>query len=137
MDLFFSEEMRISQRASWPVGNIGIKYPELFSPYIPSMVQNLENPVHDAVLRNSLRILGAIDVPEDLKGEVYEKCFNFLAEPKNPIAIRVFSMSVLTNIADQFPELKDELIDLIESYYEHGSAGYKSRARKCLKQLRT
>lgn len=136
MNLFLFGELRISQRASWPVGDLGVKDPHLFEPYIESIVKNMHNPVHDAVLRNSLRILGSIEIPEELQGEVYELCFNFLLDLKFPIAIRVFSMTVLSNIAKNFPELKEELISVIEEHYPHGSAGFKSRARKCLKILR-
>lgn len=136
MELFLNGELRISQRASWPAGDLGIKQPKLFLPFLPAIIENMDKPVHDAVLRNTTRILGHIDIPEEYLGEVYEKCFNFLSNPKQALAIRVFSMTVLTNIADTFPDLKDELIAVIEEHYPHGSAGYKSRAKRCLKQLK-
>ena len=44
-------------------------------------------------------------------------------------------MTVLSNIACQFPELKDELIMTIEEHMPFGSAGFVSRGRKVLNRL--
>ena len=133
--LFFSKDNRISQRASWPLGYCAIANPELIFPYLEQMVQNLENPIHNAVKRNSIRILGEIDIPEPLLGTVADICFRFLDDPKEAIATRVFSMTVLLNITKKEPDLANELRIVIEDHYDHGSAGFKSRGRNILKAL--
>jgi hypothetical protein len=56
---------------------------------------------------------------------------------KQPIAVRVFSMTVLCNLAGKLPELKNELIPLIEDQMPYGSAGFISRGRKVLKDLKS
>jgi len=52
MDCFFHEEMRICQRAAWPVGILGKSHTELLYPYLEAMLTNLNTPHHDAVVRN-------------------------------------------------------------------------------------
>jgi len=136
MDLFFDKDMRISQRASWPVGFCGEAYPILIYPYLKQMINNLDNPVHNAVKRNTIRIMGDIELPEDLLGEAADICFRFLDDPKEAIATRVFSMTVCFNITKREPELANELKIIIEDHYPHGSAGFKSRANRILKELR-
>ncbi len=137
MDCFFDDEYRVCQYAAWPVGILGEKHPEFIIPYLAKMVSNLDNPKHDAVIRNTIRTLQYVEVPEELEGEVYERCFNYLLSPNYPIAVKVFSMSVLAKIAMKIPELKEELILAIEDYLPHGSKGYQSRAKRVLTMLRS
>ena len=44
MACFFDANLRICQRAAWPVGDLGEKYPELIIPYLPEMIKNLTHP---------------------------------------------------------------------------------------------
>ncbi len=128
MECFFADNYRMNQYASWAVTVIGEKEPQLILPYLNSMIAALDNPKHDAVVRNTVRLLQFIDIPEELEGKIYDKCFEYLNNPKKATAIRVFSMSVLAKIAMKYPELKEELIKSIELYYSGGSKGFKSRA---------
>jgi hypothetical protein len=135
MELFFSPEYRISQRASWVMSHCADRHPQLIIPYMEAMIQNLDNPLHDAVIRNTVRIFQDIEIPEPLMGEIADKCFNYLNSPQYAIAIRVFSMTVLYKISLAFPELQNELKMVIEEYLPFGSAGFKSRGKKILKNL--
>jgi len=135
MDCFFDEKMRICQRASWPVGLIADKKPELLHPYIQRMLDNLDTPHHNAVLRNTFRTFQEIDFLEDLEGAVFDKSFDFFLDVNNAIAIRVFAMTVCGNIALKYPELADELIPVIEEHLPHGSSGLRARGGKLLKAL--
>jgi hypothetical protein len=136
MDCFFDENLRLCQYASWPAGMIADQNPELIIPYLEKMLNNLDTPHHDAVLRNTFRTLQNLDIPEDLEGLAFEKAFDFLSNPQNAIAIRVFAMSVCGNIAKKYPELKQELIPVIEEQLPYGSAGFISRGMKVLKALK-
>jgi hypothetical protein len=136
MECFFDKDIRICQNASWPVSYVGTKFPELLLPYLPLMIKNLENPVHDAVVRNTVRTWQNMIIPEEYLGEIYEKCFNYLIEPKIAIAIRAFSMTVCANIAMNIPELKQELFIAISEQIEMGSPGIRSRGQKILKSLK-
>jgi hypothetical protein len=64
-------------------------------------------------------------------------CFGYLSDPKEPIAVRVFSMTVLANMAKENPELKNEIIPIIEDQLPFGSAGFRSRGTKVLKILKS
>jgi len=128
-------EWRFNQWAAWPVGYIGRKYPKLIIPYFEDLIRVMDNPSHNAVLRNTIRILEDIEVPEKYEGEIYQRCFVFLNDPDQPIAIRCFSMSVVFNIAKKYPDLKNELIASLELHMPYGSAGFKSRGNKILNYL--
>ena len=136
MDLFFSnDDWRLNQKAAWVLGHCMDQHPNMIVPYIPKLIQNLSNKVPDAVKRNTVRCLQDVDIPEDYLGEVAEICFNYLNSSEEPVAVKVFSMTVLANICLKFPELKNELIPTIEQQLPYSSAGFKSRAKKVFKQL--
>ena len=93
--------------------------------------------IHDAVKRNITRFLQFITIPKKFQGAVVDICLEYLANPKEAIAVRVFSMTVLTNMATENPELKNEIVPLIEDQLPFASAGFRSRAKRTLKQLKS
>lgn len=61
--------------------------------------------------------------------------FDTLNSGREPVAVKVFSMTVLFNIVQVYPELSEELEISIEEQMPFGSGGFKSRGRKVLKDL--
>ena len=134
--LFLHDESKVVQRAAWPVSYCVEAYPALVKKHWNELVSYLHKPnLHDAVKRNSVRIMQDIVIPEQYQGEVMNRCFTYLESPGESLAVKVFSMSVLANLAKTYPEIKPELTLLIEDQLPHQSAGFKSRAKKVLKQL--
>ncbi len=136
MQLFFSDNLRHCQRAAWPVGFLGEKYPELLEPYMSPMLSNLELPKHDAIVRNTLRTWHFMDIPEEIEGPIFDRCMKYLMDTNQATAIRMFSMVICSNLAMKYPELKEELIPIIEDYAPHGTVGFRSRAKRELIRLR-
>ena len=137
VDIYLEGPYRITQRAAWPLSYCAIEYPALLKPHFPRLIKFLSKPnQHDAVKRNTLRFLQFVEIPKSQKGHVVELCFQYLTHLQEPIAVRVFAMTVLTNLAKEYPELKNELIPMIENQLPFGSAGFRSRALKCLKVLK-
>lgn len=137
MKIFFDEDYRLSQRSALTVGDIGRRTPSMVIPYYDKMVQNLDQPRHDAVVRNTLRIFSeAPEIPESLEGILYEKCFNYLTTKDSPLAVKVFGMTVLARLANKFPDLKEELVFTIEDLIPHNTVGFRARAKKLLPGLK-
>lgn len=136
MDLFLKGEYRTTQRAAWIVKHCADEHIDLVIPYINRMIDRMvEANVHDAVKRNVARILQDIEIPRRVAGKVATICFDWLASANEPVAVKVFSMSVLANLAKQEPDLKNEIRILIDQQMPMGSAGFKSRGKKILRQL--
>lgn len=137
MRCFFSNEYRVTQRAAMVVSDCFDRNPELMRPYLTQLVENIEqDDIHVAVQRNTVRILQFIDIPEELQARLFDRCLSFLIDSKMPIAVKAFSMGILYNICKDFPELKAEVIPLIEQELSHTeSAGVRSRAKNILKKL--
>lgn len=135
LKLFLGNEYRVTQRASWAVSYCAEEHPQLVKPYLSKLVKNLEKPgLHDAVKRNTLKMLETIAVPRSLQGQVADLCFKFLLS-QEPVAMKAYSMTILLNICKEEPDLKNELRLIIEDTMMLGSAGLKARGKRVLKEL--
>lgn len=137
MHLFLTDVYRVVQRVAWPIGIIGEKQPALIMPHLPQMLGRMtEAGVPVAVKRNVVRLLQFADIPEELHGRVMNICFDLLADVNETIAVRVFSMSVLAQLAKTYPEIKHELKLIIEDTLQHEpAAAFIARSKMVLKQL--
>lgn len=131
-----SNNYRLAQRASPVVGHLAEHNVAFIVPYLGKLINNLNGHIHDAVKRNTIRMFQFVDFPEELLGEVADKCFKYLDSEREPVAVRVCSMTVLCNIVCKVPGLKDELTMMIEDHLPYGSAAYKAKAKEVLAKLR-
>lgn len=128
---------RITQRATWPMSYCVEKHPGFIKPHFNTVTKLLEDPdLSVTVKRNLLRMLQFVSIPVRFQGRMADCCFGFLANKKETVAVKAFSMTVLANLAVNNKELSNEIIPLIEEQLPYGSAGFISRARKVLKQLK-
>src|SRR5580700_2959316 len=136
INLFFKGEYRITQRAAWPLSYCVRRYPELIAPYYRQLLDNLgRKDIHVAVIRNTVRLLQDVSIPKRWHGRVMSLCFDFVAEPETPIAVKAFSLSILSNLSKDYPEIRSELKLIIEGQWEQATPAFRSRARRILKGL--
>ena len=135
--LFLHDEYRVVQRAAWPVSYCVMQYPSLINKHWKGLINHLKKAnQHNAVKRNGLRLMQEIKIPEKYHGEIMSLCFTFLESPREALAIKVFSMTVLGNLARIYPDIIPELTLIIEDQLPQQSAGFKSRAKKVLKIIK-
>ena len=112
MKLFLEGDYRVTQRISWVVSHCASAHSWLIMPYMEPMLQNLL---------------------QDLQGLAAEVCFQYLNDSQIPVAIRAFSMTVLGKIAQQHPDLQEELKIIVEDQLPYQSPAFVSRAKRILK----
>ena len=136
VEIMLGTNQRLTQRAAWVLGFVADRAPYLLEPWLPKMVAKMREPgIHVAVKRNVIRILQDMEIPDAVLDDVTDVCFEFLADPQEAVAVRVFSMTVLGNVCHKIPELKSELRLLIEEHWYHSTPAFRSRGKKVLKQL--
>ena len=69
-----------------------------------------------------------------MQGIVADVSFRFLSDPKEPIAVKVFSMEVLFKMAKYQPEIGRELKLIIEDQLPYSGPAFSSRARKVMQR---
>ena len=135
-DLFINDEYRVVQRAGWPMSYSVIAHPEFFNKHFADLIKNLQKEnLHNAVKRNSIRLLQDVNIPEKHQGEIMETCFKYVASPTEAVAVKAFSLKVLGNLANVYPEIIPEIRLLIEDQMSVRTAAFKSRAKQLLQRF--
>jgi hypothetical protein len=134
--VYLAGPYKITQRAAWPLSICVERYPHLVVPHLRTLLSHLATSgIHDAVKRNTLRLLQFVEIPVRFHGKVIDICFHYLQANQEPVAVKVFAMTVLSRLVKNLPELKKELRLIIEDQLPYASAGFISRARKVMKAI--
>jgi hypothetical protein len=62
-------------------------------------------------------------------------CFEYIENPKEAVAIKAFSLTILSRLAKKYPEIISEIKLLIKEQAPVQTAAFTSRAKKILKEL--
>ena len=132
----FSGDHQIAWRACWIIDNAAEEFPELLVDKLPDLIAGLLATKDSSLKRHFTRILCRYQIPEEYLGAIVNRCFELLT-PSEPPAVRVYAMQLLFNITILQPDLKGELISVIQGLMEEGgTAGFINRAEKLLRLLR-
>lgn len=132
----YDDDWCVTQKASWPLSYAVQAHPELIKPHFGKLLKNLKKPkLHDAVKRNTIRLLQDISIPEKFQGDLMNTCFDYISSPDEKPAVKAFSLTILHNLSREYPEIKQELKAIIEDRWDYESAAFRSRAKKVLKTL--
>lgn len=132
-----SDNQLISNRAIWVLTHCADIEPERIRPFHEILINHLKkNKLHSGVVRSIVRIFQTQPVPEKLQSFMLDKCYDFIKNPSEAIAVRAFAMTVVFNISKPYPELLNELsIVLSHLNIEEESAGIINRAKHTLKDI--
>lgn len=134
--LFLHDDDRVMQRAAWPLSYAVIGHPALIKKHLGPLIRNLKKPgIHNAVKRNTIRLLQYITIPRRFQGELMNTCFAYICDPAEKPAVKAFSLTVLQNLARLYPEIKPELKTIISDRWDVETTAFRARARKVLKSL--
>ena len=112
-NLFLNGEYRVTQRAAWPLSYCAIAHPSFIKKNFEKLINNLAKPdLHNSIKRNTIRLLQQIEIPEKLEGAVMEICFNYVESPKEAVAVKAFSLTILSKLAKKSPEIIPEIKSL-------------------------
>ena len=137
LELALDKDHLLSSRAMWVMSHCSdidykrVKYYEV------KLIENLKNEyLHNGVIRNTLRLFQKHPVPKKQETFVLDKCFEYIKNPSEAIAVRAFAITVVFNISKPYPELLDELLLVLQhmSVTEEGP-GIRSRVKNTIKTI--
>ena len=136
VDITLNSKHPKSWRAAWLMDKINDKAPEMIINYIPGIIEQLKVEKSDGKKRHLLKLVSLKEIPGEYLGFLTDFCIAIFTSSKEPIAVRVHAMQILGNIALKEPDLKPEIVLIMQHEMEnHGSAGIVSRCKKILKKL--
>jgi len=131
-----SKNQKDAMRASWLLSHLWDRSPQLLRPFQHELTELLFQTDSDSVRRNILRILDGMPVNESDMGNLIDVCMQWMLSENHAIAVRCNAMQILFRICQVEPDLSGEVKACILALNDYGSAGFKSRANKIVKQLK-
>jgi len=136
MNLMLHDEFVIAQRAAYPLSYCVQDHPELIKPWFGRLIKKIQQKdIHDAVRRCALRIFEIVDIPEKYCGILFDLSHKYLHNINESIAVRAFALTVMSNIAQKYPDLKNEVRVNAESLLQCGIPALESRSKRSLREL--
>jgi hypothetical protein len=139
LDLAYEQKSPVSMRAA-RVADLSCElHPELIRPYLVRMVRDLPDLKDMSVKRVFMHILIRHSWVEDEEamGKLVDTLFKWLTDDDQAIAVKAYSIAILENITKILPDLRGELILVLEEaapVWESDALRY--RARKLVRKLR-
>lgn len=130
-----SSSVRMIQNASWAYTLIAEKNPNSIVNHHAQLISLLLHSNNKTLTRNIIRLYQFVPIPKSIESELYDFCYQAIGNPKTPIAIMAFSMTVCYKITQKYPELVHELILAINTTLPYGSAGVRNRGQYILDKL--
>ncbi len=133
--LIYSDISRIPNLAAWALEKCVAQNPAFLTSYIHEVIDFLPQIRYSGLRRSLLKSLTFCDIPEERLGELLDICLDWLQDPKIKTAVKIYSMHILLDIARKEPDIRFELIPVIESQLDHNTVGFNNRGKKTIKAL--
>ena len=141
----YSEMMAVAMLDKYPVSMRAAriltlctsKNPTLIRPHIKTIIQSLESTKVEGVRRGFFKILSEVPdlINEECLGLLADLAFDWMGDPKQAIAIRVYAIDLLLHVVKKYPDLRYEFVGNLETIMEDGSSGLKSKCKHTLRKL--
>ena len=135
LQLALHEKDPVAWRACWVLDGSDELKPGLARKHISKIVKALPGLESKGTLRSLLRLLSRYEIPKEEQGLLIDLCFSYLVSELYPVAVKVHAMQIIYMHVLLYPELKDELVAVIEDQIDNNSVGFLSRGRRLIKQM--
>lgn len=125
------KDQRIASLAAWAMSHaVGLDKTILKLPHHKKLLAIITKTGNNAVKRNIMRAWQWVKLPQELVPDIADIAFRLFSNPAEDIAVKVFSMTVLESCLQFIPEMKEEVLFIIEKDLPHGTAAYQVRAAR-------
>jgi len=116
LDLAYRQEPPLCMRAARVADLCCERHPELIRPYLVKIVNDLPGLQDMAVKRVFMHILVRHSWVEDEEamGKLVDILFKWLMDDTQAVAIKAYAMIILENISKVLPDLKGEMLAVLE-----------------------
>lgn len=122
-------------RSAWIFEEACLKDRDLLIKYLVPIAQLFPHLKHIPLRRMLGHILSESVIPDKFESDILDAAFVWLQDPNMPAAVRVHCMTIVFNLSKKYPELQQELKEVLQYYYDTGSAGFRNRAGKIIRFL--
>lgn len=126
-----------SNKAMWILNHCAEVDFNRIKPFQIKLINHLKNKnLNSGVIRSILHIFQKQPVPKKQQSFILDKCFEYIKNPSEAIAVRVYAITVVFNISKPYPDLLNELsVVLNHLNITEESGAIKARTKNTLKQI--
>jgi len=129
-------EHPVGMRFTWLLGHILEENPEQIAPIVSYCFEHRNQWTFPGIKRTLAKMLWLAGVPEEIEGLVVDELFKWILDPKIKVAVKVYGIDALYNMVVKYPDLKEELLIVIDDQLDKNSVAFRARAKKVLKALK-
>ncbi|MEI6577099.1 MAG: hypothetical protein WCO63_13055 [Bacteroidota bacterium] len=137
VQMSFNQPYPAGMRAARAIQIYCLEKPDVMIPYLEEIITNILESKTEGIRRNYLQVLAQkidLNILEE-PGSLISQCFDWLADSKVKPATRIYAAEVIKKFCNQEPDLKRELIDVLEFAMEECPVSLRGRGRKILAAL--
>ncbi len=134
--LKFETNYPFPEYGSWLLCHLVKKDKQLVEIYKSQLIESLFNSENNSFLRNIMNVLNELTFNEADHSKLLDRCIHFIQDSNYKVALKVYSIYYLINYIKVYPELKEELIAIIDFQANTKSAAYKVAVRKFHEQVK-
>jgi len=135
LQLALHEKDPLAWRASWILDVSDETMPGMAQKHIPVIVRALPAIKSMGTLRSLLRLLTRHPIPEELQGMLIDLCFSYLVSEHYMVAVKAHAMLIIYNHVLLYPELKNELIAVLEDQADNNTVAFRARGNNLIKRM--
>lgn len=114
---------------SWILTHICKSHPETIRPFYNVLVDTVLKSSDQTVLRNCVNCIVLLRVSAYLESKLIDRFVEFIGNPKSKPALQVYSIYGLIQFVQKYPNLRQEMSDLIEFHRRGKGPSYEIAVR--------
>ena len=104
--------------SSWALIHLANQNPKEVEKRLPQIIDGLLQSENQSVLRNLLKVVSLFPKIKYREEEFINRLFDFLTQPEHKIALVVYGAYQLHKYFDEYPEFKQEVVEILKMKIE-------------------
>ncbi|MFM6984602.1 MAG: hypothetical protein ACKOXF_10755 [Chitinophagaceae bacterium] len=121
--------------ASWILSRVVEIEPDILNESAHNACLKIIHTTKEGGIKRNLIRVWQFSMPESeaIRLEILDLAFKLLSDTAQDVAVRVFAITVLEKLLRHFPEIKEEVLFLLEREYPQATPSFKVRADRFIK----
>lgn len=128
------EDNKVATRFLWLLSDVGNLQPRKLAEILPYLFE-IRSKVGVDMTHAFARYWYFFGIPPENEGEAVDLLFDWLLSPKTGVSVKVYAMGDLVQLAEKYPDLKEEVKLAIETMLGNSTNAFDKCAKKNLKRL--
>ena len=130
--LINEKDYPLPEYSSWIIVHLCKANKELIIPFQNELVDFIFENTNESACRNTLNIIKHIGITSYRESDFIDLLISYIQDYNLKVAVQVYSMHILAEFVLKYPELKTEIIEIIDLHSEKKTPAYGAGKRKFL-----